>query len=94
MKNRKYHTVRTVPKSIEKYHTVRTVPKSIEKYHTVRTVPKSNREIVERGKMDTSNDSLFSWLGTGTSIKSGRVKLLYSNTKITYRKQCLHFHSF
>jgi hypothetical protein len=44
--------------------------------------------------MDTSNDSLFSWLGTGTSIKSGRVKLLYSNTKITYRKQCLHFHSF
>jgi hypothetical protein len=35
MKNKKYHTVGTVPK----YHTVGTVPK----YHTVGTVPKSNK---------------------------------------------------
>ena len=41
MKDKKYHTVRAIPKSIEKYHTVRTIPKSIEKYHTVRTIPKS-----------------------------------------------------
>jgi hypothetical protein len=56
----KYHTVRTVPKSIEKYHTVRTVPKSIEKYHTVRTVPKSNREIVERLYIITYIDTCVS----------------------------------
>jgi hypothetical protein len=43
-KNKKCHTVRRVPKSIEKYHTVRRFPKSIEKYHTVRRVPKSNRK--------------------------------------------------
>ena len=41
MKNKKYHTVRTVLK----YHTVRTVPKyhtvrTVLKYHTVRTVLK------------------------------------------------------
>jgi hypothetical protein len=43
-KNKKCHTVRRVPKSIEKYNTVRRFPKSIEKYHTVRRVPKSNRK--------------------------------------------------
>ena len=41
MKNKKYHTVGTVPKyhtvgTVPKYHTVGTVPK----YHTVGTVPK------------------------------------------------------
>jgi hypothetical protein len=36
MKNKKYHTVGTVPK----YHTVGTVPK----YHTVGTVKKSNEK--------------------------------------------------
>jgi hypothetical protein len=54
MKNRKYHTVRPIPKyhtvrTIPKYHTVRTIPK----YHTVRTIPKSNRNIMERGKYMT-----------------------------------------
>ena len=43
-----------------------------KKYHTVWTAPKSNRKIY------TSNtqihDRLLSWLGTGTSIKSGGVK--------------------
>jgi hypothetical protein len=42
----------------------------------VGTVPKSNKKIVERGKIDTPNththESSLSWLGTDTSIKSGR----------------------
>jgi UDP:flavonoid glycosyltransferase YjiC (YdhE family) len=63
------HTVRT----ILKYHTVRT----IIKYHTVRTIIKSNIKIVERDKIYTPNreihDRLLSWLGTDTSITSGRV---------------------
>jgi hypothetical protein len=43
--------------------------------------PKSNLKIVERGKMNTS----LSWLGTGSSIKSGRVELvlLYPNIPST-----------
>ena len=49
MKNKKYHTVGTVPK----YHTVGTVPKyhtvrTLSKYHNVGTVPKSNRKIKVR----------------------------------------------
>ena len=44
-------------------------------------VLKSNIEIVERDKIDTPNtrihDRLLSLLGTGTSIKSGRVKLVF-----------------
>jgi len=51
-----------------------------KKYHTVRTIPKSNIKIVERSKLDTPNtqihDHSLSWLGTGTSIKRGRVKLV------------------
>ena len=51
-----------------------------KKYHTVRTVPKSNRKIAERGKIDTPNTQIYDgslfMLGTGTSIKSGRVKLV------------------
>ena len=48
---------------------------------------RNNIKIVERGKTDTSNtkihDRLFSWLGTGTSIKNGRVKLvLWTQTSI------------
>jgi hypothetical protein len=52
------------------------------KYHTFGTIPKSNIKIVERGKIDTPNtqihDCSLSWLGTGTSIKCGRVKLVLS----------------
>ena len=51
-----------------------------KKYHTVRTIQKSNLKIVERGKNDPPNkqihDRSISWLGTGTSIKSGGVKLV------------------
>ena len=48
MKNKKYHTVRTVLKyhtvrTVLKYHTVRTVLK----YHTVRTVLKFCRKIAK-----------------------------------------------
>jgi len=58
-----------------------------KKYHTVCTIPKSNIKIVERGKIDTHNtqihDSLISWLGTDTSIKSGRIKLvLWAQTSL------------
>ena len=50
-----------------------------KKYCTVVTVLKCNRKIVGRGTIDTPNiqihDFSLSWLGTGTSIKSGWVKL-------------------
>jgi hypothetical protein len=46
---------------------------------TVRTIPKSTIKIVERDRIDTANtqihDRSLSWLGTGMSIKTGRVKL-------------------
>jgi hypothetical protein len=49
-------------------------------YHTLGTVPKSNKNITESDKIDILNtqihDRSLSWLGTGTSIKSGRVKLV------------------
>jgi hypothetical protein len=49
-------------------------------YHTLGTVPKSNKNITESDKIDILNtqihDCSLSWLGTGTSIKSGRVKLV------------------
>jgi hypothetical protein len=52
----------------------------MEKNTTVGTIPKSNIEIVERGKIYTTNaqihDSSLPWLGTDTSIKSGGVKLV------------------
>ena len=52
------------------------------KYHTVGTIPKSIKTIVERVKIETPNnthihDIIVSWLGTGTSITSGGVKLVY-----------------
>jgi len=47
----------------------------------VGTIPKSNITTVERDKIDTPNikihDRSFSWLGTGTSIKDGGVKLVW-----------------
>jgi hypothetical protein len=46
-----------------------------KKYHTFGTHPNSNRQIVEKCQIDISNkqihDRALSWLGTGTSIKSG-----------------------
>ena len=51
-----------------------------QKYHTVGTVLNSNRKIVDRDKIETTNtqihDGTLFWLGTGTSIKSGGVKLV------------------
>jgi hypothetical protein len=51
-----------------------------EKYQTVGTFPKFNRKIVARDKIDTPNtqihDNSLSCLDTGTSIKSGGVKLI------------------
>ena len=56
-----------------------------KEYNTVGTILKSNIKIVERGNIDTPNtqlhDSSLSWLGTGTSIKSGGVKrVLWTQT--------------
>ena len=54
--------------------------KNKKKYHNVGTILKSNIKIVERGQMDTPNTQLHdcssSWISTGTSIKSGSVKLV------------------
>jgi hypothetical protein len=51
-----------------------------KKYHTLEIVPKSNNQTVERGTIDTLNthmlDRSLSCLGTGISIKRGRVKLM------------------
>ena len=48
-------------------------------YHNVGTIPKSNIKIVDRFKINTPNtqihDPSLVWLGTGTSVKSGEVKL-------------------
>ena len=65
-------------------------------YHTVRTFPKSNIRIVERGKIDTSNtqfhDHSISWLGTGTSMKSGRVKIvLWAQTQLIHWRNLSKF---
>jgi hypothetical protein len=44
------------------------------------TIPKSNMITVERDKIDAPNTKVhgisLSWLGTGTSIKGGGVKLV------------------
>jgi len=51
-----------------------------KKYHTVGTIPKSNRNIAERGKIDSLNtqihDRTLPKLDTDTSIKSGGAKLV------------------
>ena len=51
-----------------------------KKYHTVGTFPKFIRKIIERDLIDTPNtqshDPSLSWLGTGTSITSGGIKLV------------------
>ena len=51
-----------------------------KKYHPVGTITKSNVIIVERGKIDTTTtqirDLSLVWCGTGTSLKSGGVKLV------------------
>jgi hypothetical protein len=55
-----------------------------KKYHVVETVPIFNRKIVTTiyniGKIYTPNaqihDPSLSWLGTGTSAKNDRVKLV------------------
>jgi hypothetical protein len=47
---------------------------------TVGTIPNSNIKIIAKSKIDTSNTQIhyrsLSWLGTGTSIKSGVVMLV------------------
>ena len=48
-----------------------------EKYYNIKTISKSNITIIETGKIYTPKayDISLSCLGTGTSIKSGGVKL-------------------
>jgi cell division protein FtsB len=48
-----------------------------KKYRTVGTVPKSNRKIIETEVKSIIQTHTYTfWYGTGTSIKSGRVKLV------------------
>ena len=51
-----------------------------KKYYTVGTFPESNIKIVERDKIDIPNTQIhtrsLTWLGTGTLINSGEVKLV------------------
>ena len=51
-----------------------------KKYCTVGTVPKADRKIVDRGKINIPNTHMhvcsLSYLGTGTSIKSGGANLV------------------
>jgi hypothetical protein len=42
---------------------------------TLGIFPKFNRKMVERGKIDTPTTQIHDY-GTGTSVKSGRVKLV------------------
>jgi len=52
-----------------------------KKNHTVGTILKSYIKILERSKIDTPNiqihDRSMSWHGSGTSIKSDEVELVY-----------------
>jgi hypothetical protein len=64
------------------------------KYHTVRTVPKSNRRIVDtkRNRYPPTDIYMIAqlyWFGTGTSIKSGGVKLILcsKNSWILYMEE-------
>ena len=59
MKNKKYHTVGTLPNyhtvgTLQNYHTVGTLPN----YHTVGTLPNFNTKAVERDKIDKSNTQI------------------------------------
>jgi hypothetical protein len=49
--------------------------------HTVGIIPKLNIKIIEKGKIDTTNTQIYdhppTWLGTGTSIKSAWIKLVF-----------------
>jgi hypothetical protein len=69
------------------YKTIWTKPNNLfvvikwnQKYNTVGTILKSNIKIVERGKIHghktQEHDRSLSWLGTGTSTKSGGFKLV------------------
>jgi hypothetical protein len=49
------------------------------KYLNVRRIPKYNIKVIERGKIDILtqiHDRSLSWVGTGTYVKSGGVKLV------------------
>jgi hypothetical protein len=47
----------------------------------VERIPTSNITTVERDKINTPNTKIrhrsFSWIGTGTSVKDGGVKLVW-----------------
>jgi len=59
-----------------------------KKDYTVEIVPNSNTKIVERGNINTPStqihDPSFSWISTGTSIKSVGVKLVLYIVKPVY----------
>jgi hypothetical protein len=62
--------------------------------YTVKTVTKSNKKIVEMDKVKYPithiHDCSLSWLGIGTSIKSGEVKLILWSQTSPLLKTTLH----
>ena len=64
-------------------------------YHTVGTFPKFNRKFVEKGRIDTPSTYIYlSWLGTGTSIKSGGLNYFYGLKPHLFVKWCGHGSAF
>jgi hypothetical protein len=72
-----YYTIAHKFKDIFNSYTIKLKKK---KKHTLKSVLKYNLKIVERDKIDTPNthvhDHSLSWLGTITSMKRGRAKLV------------------
>ena len=59
---------------------VKTTEWKSKTYHTVGTIPKLNIKITRKSNSDITNVQIhhrsLSWLGTGTSIKCGGVRLV------------------
>jgi len=59
------------------FHTARHNKVILKKYHIVGTIPKSNTNITESIPLTQILECSLSCLDTGTSIKSGGVKLIH-----------------
>jgi hypothetical protein len=59
-------------------------------YYAVGTVPKYNRNVKEKGRIDSRStsihDRLPAWIGTGSLISSGRAKLVLRAQSKYYQK--------
>jgi hypothetical protein len=66
-----------------------------KKYHIVGTLQIFNRKNVERGKIDTLPDKyMTSWLSTGSTVKSGGIKIVLLapiSLLIAMKRSCYSF---